>query len=134
MRVKLRNIFAVATLGLGLAGCGYNAIPAAEENARAEWAVVQDAYKRRDDLIPDLVSAVQGCDKQAADVESVTKARARTMEIRVDAWQLTDADELRQFQDAQAQLTGALGSLMASAAKCPDLKLKQNVAGASVAA
>ena len=124
MRIKLRNIFAVATLGLGLAGCGYDAIPAAEANAKAKWAVAQDAYKQRADVIPDLVSAVQGCAKPAAELVGVTKARAGA--IRVDAWQLTDADEVRQFGDAQAQLTGALNALMAASQDCPDLKSSQN--------
>jgi LemA protein len=124
MRIKLGNIFAVATLGLGLAGCGYDAIPAAEANAKAKWVVAQDAYKQRADVIPDLVSAVQGCAKPAAELVGVTKARAGA--IRVDAWQLTDADEVRQFGDAQAQLTGALNALMAASQDCPDLKSSQD--------
>src|SRR5262249_6645537 len=117
----------VAALCLALSGCGYNTIPTQEEFAKAKWADVQNNYQRRADLIPNLVATVQGYAKQEREVlTQVTEARARATQVRVDASQLTDPDKLRQFQDAQAQLTGALGRLLAVSERYPDLKSNQN--------
>ena len=65
---RLRAAFAAMALGLAVAGCGYNTIPTAEENAKAKWADVQNQYQRRADLIPNLVATVQGYAKQEKDV------------------------------------------------------------------
>jgi LemA protein len=117
----------VAVLCLTLSACGYNIIPTLEEQAKAKWADVQNNYQRRADLIPNLVATVQGYAKQERDVLSaVTDARARATQIKVDASQLTDPEKLKQFQDAQAQLTGALGRLLAVSENYPDLKSNQN--------
>lgn len=110
-----------------LSGCGYNTIPSLEENAKAKWAEVQSQYQRRADLIPNLVATVQGYAKQEKDVlTSVTEARTRATSIRIDASTLTDPEKMKQFQDAQAQLTGALGRLLAVSEAYPDLKSNQN--------
>jgi LemA protein len=110
-----------------LSGCGYNTIPSLEENAKAKWAEVQSQYQRRADLIPNLVATVQGYAKQEKDVlTSVTEARAKATSIRIDASTLTDPEKMKQFQDAQAQLTGALGRLIAVSEAYPDLKSNQN--------
>ena len=75
---RLRNLVAVGVIGLSLSGCGYNTIPTAEEDAKARWADVQNQYQRRADLIPNLVSTVQGYAKQEKDVlVGVTEARAK---------------------------------------------------------
>jgi len=125
--MRLKNLAAVVVIGLSLSGCGYNTIPTAEEDAKARWADVQNQYQRRADLIPNLVATVQGYAKQEKDVlVGVTEARAKATQVRVDASQLTDADKLKQFQDAQAALTGALGRLMAISENYPDLKSNQN--------
>jgi LemA protein len=124
---RLRRLAAVALLGLGLSGCGYNNIPTLEETAKARWSEVQNNYQRRADLIPNLVATVQGYAKQEKDVlTSVVEARAKATQIHVDASQLTDPDKLKQFQDAQAQLSGALGRLIAVSENYPDLKSNQN--------
>ncbi|MBB4197093.1 LemA family protein [Rhodoblastus sphagnicola] len=127
LSARLKNFAAIATIGLSLAGCGYNTIPTAEEEAKAKWADVQNNYQRRADLIPNLVATVQGYAKQEKDVlVGVTEARAKATQIHVDVSQLTDPDKLKQFQDAQAQLSGALGRLMAISENYPDLKSNQN--------
>jgi LemA protein len=124
---RIRAVLAVLALGLLVAGCGYNNIPTLEENAKAKWAEVQNQYQRRADLIPNLVATVQGYAKQEKDVlTSVIEARAKATSIRVDASQLTDPDKLKQFQDAQNQLSGALGRLIAVSENYPDLKSNQN--------
>ncbi|HMN71233.1 MAG TPA: LemA family protein [Rhodoblastus sp.] len=124
---RLRAAFAALALGLSVAGCGYNTIPTAEENAKAKWADVQNQYQRRADLIPNLVATVQGYAKQEKDVlTSVVEARAKATSVKIDASQLTDPDKLKQFQDAQNQLSGALGRLIAVSEAYPDLKSNQN--------
>src|SRR5271166_4720778 len=124
---RLRNFIAVALLGLSLSACGYNTIPTAEETAKARWADVENNYQRRADLIPNLVATVQGYAKQEKDVlTGVVEARAKATQIHVDASQLTDPDKIKQFQDAQAQLSGALGRLLAVSENYPDLKSNQN--------
>src|SRR6202008_1683064 len=124
---RIGTVFATIVLGLSLAGCGYNNIPTYEEQAKAKWADVQNNYQRRADLIPNLVATVQGYAKQEKDVlTSVVEARAKATEVKVDASQLTDPDKLKQFQDAQNQLSGALGRLLAVSENYPDLKSNQN--------
>ncbi len=124
---RFRSFFAVLALSAALAGCGYNNIPTLEESAKAKWADVQNNYQRRADLIPNLVATVQGYAKQEADVlKGVTEARAKATSIRIDASQLTDPEKLKQFTDAQNQLSGALGRLIAVSENYPDLKSNQN--------
>jgi LemA protein len=124
---RLRS-FAIATLlGLSVASCGYNTIPTLDENAKAKWAEVQAQYQRRADLIPNLVATVQGYAKQEKEVlTQVAEARAKATQIKVDASSLTDPEKVKQFQDAQAQLSGALGRLLAVSEAYPDLKSNAN--------
>ena len=88
---SIRSFTFAILAGLTLAGCGYNTIPTLEEQAKAKWGDVQNNYQRRADLIPNLVSTVQGYAKQERDVlTSVIEARAKATQIKVDASQLTD--------------------------------------------
>ena len=120
-------IITIILIGLGLSGCGYNTIPTLEEQAKARWADVQNQYQRRADLIPNLVATVQGYAKQEKDVlTSVVEARAKATSVRIDASQLTDPEKVKQFQDAQNQLSGALGRLLAVSEAYPDLKSNAN--------
>lgn len=110
-----------------LSGCGYNTIPTLDEQAKARWADVQNQYQRRADLIPNLVATVQGYAKQEKDVlTAVVEARAKATQIKLDASQLTDPEKVKQFQEAQTQLTGALGRLLAITENYPDLKSNAN--------
>ena len=124
---RLFAVIIVLCIGSSLSGCGYNTIPTMEEQAKARWSDVQNQYQRRADLIPNLVATVQGYAKQEKDVlTSVVEARAKATQVTVDASQLTDPEKLKQFQDAQNQLTGALGRLLAVVEKYPDLKSNAN--------
>src|SRR4051794_3697956 len=124
---RIRTALAVLFLGLALTGCGYNQIPTLEEQAKAKWADVQNNYQRRADLIPNLVATVQGYAKQEKDVlTAVVEARAKATQVKIDVSQLSDPEKLKQFQDAQNQLTGALGRLLAVSENYPDLKSNQN--------
>jgi len=124
---RIRATIAVVVLGLFVSACGYNTIPTLEEQAKAKWADVQNNYQRRADLIPNLVATVQGFAKQEKDVlTAVIEARAKATQIKIDASQLTDPDKLKQFQDAQNQLSGSLGRLLAVSENYPELKSNQN--------
>lgn len=124
---RLRSLAAVALLAVGLSGCGYNTIPTLDEQAKGKWAEVQNQYQRRADLIPNLVSTVQGFAKQEKDVlTAVIEARAKATSINIDASQITDPEKIKQFQAAQSQLSGALGKLLAVTENYPDLKSNQN--------
>jgi LemA protein len=127
-RLRLaRVVVIVPLLGFLLAGCGVNSIPTDEEQAKAKWSEVQNQYQRRADLIPNLVETVKGYAKQESSVlEAVTNARARATSIQVNADTITDPEAFKKFQEAQAQLSGALGRLLAVSESYPDLKSNQN--------
>jgi LemA protein len=124
---RIRTVLAVTLLGLTLSACGYNTIPTLEEQAKAKWSQVQNDYQRRADLIPNLVATVQGYAKQEKDVlTSVVEARAKATQITLSAGDLTDPAKVKAFQEAQGQLSGALGRLLAVSENYPDLKSNQN--------
>jgi LemA protein len=119
----------VVLLGLTVSGCGINTIPTQEENAKAKWSDVLNQYQRRADLIPNLVETVKGYAAQEKQVlEAVINARARatqtTLPVPPDI--LTNPEAFKKFQEAQAQLSGALGRLIAVSENYPDLKSNQN--------
>jgi len=110
-----------------LAGCGYNTIPTAEENAHAAWSEVLNQYQRRADLIPNLVETVKGYASHEKDtLDAVVEARAKATQITVTPDTLKDPEALKKFQDAQAGLTSALSRLIAVSEAYPDLKANQN--------
>ena len=124
---RLSAIIALVCVGSIVSGCGYNTIPTLDEQVKARWSDVQNQYQRRADLIPNLVATVQGYAKQEKDVlTAVIEARAKATQIKLDVSQLTDPEKVKQFQDAQNQLTGALGRLLAVAENYPDLKSNAN--------
>jgi len=124
---RIRSLGLVALLALFTAGCGVNAIPTYEEQAKAKWSEVQNQYQRRSDLIPNLVETVKGFAQQEKDVlTAVVEARAKATQIKIDVSQITDPGALKRFQDAQQQLSGAIGRLLAVAEAYPDLKSSQN--------
>jgi LemA protein len=124
---RLRSLAVLAIIGFSLSGCGYNVIPTKQEAAKAAWAEIQNQYQRRADLVPNLVATVQGYAKQEKDVlTQVTEARAKATSIHLDANDLSDPEKVKQLQDAQNQLSGALGRLLAISENYPDLKSNQN--------
>ena len=122
-----RIAFLVPLLSLLLSGCGFNNIPTYEEQAKAKWSDVLNQYQRRSDLIPNLVETVKGFAKQESTVlQQVTEARAKATSIQVNASTITDPESFKKFQEAQAQLSGALGRLLAVTENYPDLKSNAN--------
>jgi LemA protein len=123
----LSKIFAVVGLSLALAGCGVNNIPTKDQAVKAALGNVQAAYQRRSDLIPNLVATVQGYAAQEKSVlEAVTQARAQATHVSIDASTITDPAAMEKFQQAQNQLSGVLGHLLAITENYPDLKSNQN--------
>jgi len=124
---RLRLPAVLVTFGLMLSGCGVNNIPTYEEQAKAKWADVNNQYQRRADLIPNLVETVKGYARQEREtLEAVVNARARATSIQVTPDIVNDPAKFKQFQDAQSQLSGALGRLIAVSENYPDLKSNQN--------
>lgn len=114
-------------LALFLSGCGINNIPTYDEQVKAAWAQVQNQYQRRADLVPNLVETVKGYAKQEREtLIAVTEARAKVSSLHVDANLINDPKRLRQFQQAQQQLGGALNRLMVVVERYPNLKSNQN--------
>ena len=112
---------------VSLAGCGLNSVPTAEEQVNAAWGNLQSEYQRRADLVPNLVSTVKGYAQQERTVlTEVINARAKATSIQLNANDLSDPAKVRQFSDAQAQLGGSLGRLLATFEAYPDLKSNEN--------
>jgi LemA protein len=121
----LLAVMLVATMTL--AGCGINNIPTYEEQAKASWAEVQNQYKRRADLIPNLVDTVKGYAGQESKVlKEVIEARAKATQMTLPADILNNPEAMKKFQDAQASLQGALGRLLVVTENYPELKSNQN--------
>lgn len=110
-----------------LAGCGVNNIPTYDEQVKSAWSQVENQYQRRADLVPNLVETVKGFARQEREtLTEVVEARAKATSIQLSAEDLNDPAKMQQFEQAQAQLTGALSRLMAVSERYPDLKSNQN--------
>ncbi|HEX4781935.1 MAG TPA: LemA family protein [Usitatibacter sp.] len=114
---------------LTLSGCGYNEFQTKDEQVKAAWGEVLNQYQRRADLIPNLVATVQGYAAQERDVLiGVTEARAKatSASVNVTPDMINDPAAMQKFQQAQAQLSGALGRLLVVSENYPQLKSDQN--------
>ena len=108
-------------------GCGYNELQGLDEDTKAAWSEVINQYQRRADLIPNLVETVKGYAAHEKDtLESVVSARSKATGVTVTPETLSDPEAFKQYQEAQAGLTGALGRLIAIAENYPNLKADQN--------
>lgn len=120
-------LLATLLMALALGGCGVNNIPTYEQSAKAAWAEVQNQYKRRTDLIPNLVESVKGFAEQERKVLiDVTEARAKATSVQIPADILTNPEAMKQYQEAQNTLGGALRQLLAVVERYPDIKSGQN--------
>jgi LemA protein len=122
-------IIALVALTPPLAGCGVNNIPTFEQSAKAAWSEVLNQYKRRADLIPNLVESVKGFAEQEKSVlTGVVEARAKATQaqINIPADILTNPAAMKQFQDAQNSLGGALRQLLSVTENYPDIKSGEN--------
>jgi LemA protein len=109
-----------------ISSCGMQSIPTSLNEVDAKWAEVQNQYKRRSDLIPNLVSTVKGyASHEKETLQGVVEARAKATSMNIDASKL-DQSSLNKFSKAQSGLSSALGRLMVVVEKYPNLKANQN--------
>lgn len=122
--VRRFSRLALAALGAAaLAGCGLNSVPTAEEAAKAKWADVESAYQRRADLVPNLVETAKAAASSETQIlTNVTNARAAATSINVRTEDLSDPATFERFQNAQNQLTQALGQLRTVIENYPQLQ------------
>ena len=128
--MRLRHFRALALLvffGLVLSGCNVNKLPTLDEQVKAAWSEVLNQYQRRSDLIPNLVETVKGYAHQEQTVlTQVVEARAKATQMQLPADVLSNPQAFHEFEQNQAQISGALGRLLAVAEAYPDLKSNQN--------
>jgi LemA protein len=129
LKTRATALLVTIVAAMSVAGCGVNNIPTFEQQAKANWSEVLNQYKRRSDLIDNLVNTVKGFAEQEKTVlTDVVEARAKATQAQVNlpADILNNPDAMKKFQDAQNTLGGALGRLMVVAEKYPDIKSGQN--------
>jgi LemA protein len=113
----------VALLACAATACGYNEVIDRDEEVKAHWAEVQNQYKRRADLVPNLVKVVQGAANFERDtLQKVVEARSNVAGIKVDASTIDDPAKLQAFEAAQNKLSGALSRLLVVSENYPELK------------
>ncbi len=123
---RLLRVLILLSLPLFFAGCGVQSIPQTKNTVDAAMAEVTNQYKRRADLIPNLVEVVKGYAKHEKEtLEGVVEARAKATQITLDPSKATP-EQIQKYQAAQGGLSQALGRLMVVAEKYPDLKANEN--------
>lgn len=104
----------------------YNRMVSSDENIGAAWSQVENQYQRRSDLIPNLVNTVKGyASHESSTLESVIAARAKATQVNINAENLNE-ESLAKFQQAQGDLSSALGRLMVVSEQYPNLKANEN--------
>ena len=122
--MRALKIAALVTASFFLSACGYNTLQVQDEQVKSAWSEVVNQYQRRADLIPNLVNTVKGfAAQEQAVLVGVTEARAKATQIKVDA---NDPASLKQFQEAQGEVSSALSRLMVVVERYPELKSDQN--------
>ena len=125
--LKLVTIFFLLIASTNFYGCGYNKLVTLEEGVNSAWSQVENQYQRRADLIPNLVSTVQGsADFEKSTLTEVTDARSRVGQIKLSADDLSDPEKFQAFQKAQDQLSSALSRLLVVSENYPQLRSNEN--------
>ena len=125
MRVRLAMLALMAALTLS--GCGYNTLQSTDEQIKAAWAEVLNQYKRRADLVPNLVNTVKAFAAQEQQVFlGVTNARAKVGAIQATPELVNDPEAFNKFLRAQGEMSSALARLLVVAENYPQLKSDRN--------
>ncbi|MDR1742740.1 MAG: LemA family protein [Dysgonamonadaceae bacterium] len=124
---NFKHILWVALIGtVALSSCGYNTMVEKQEAVTSQWGNVQNAYQRRADLIPNLVATVKGyATHEQETFTQVTEARAKATQMNISADDLSE-EKIKQYQQAQGELSQALGRLLLIQENYPELKANQN--------
>lgn len=123
--IKITFILALFA-SIFFSSCSYNTMVEKQEAVSGQWGQVQTAYQRRADLIPNLVSTVKGyAAHESETLTAVAEARARATQMTVNPDDLTE-ENIRKYQEAQGQLSSAIGRLLMVQEQYPDLKANQN--------
>lgn len=126
-KILILIILAILIPLLYLIVSNYNNIPKLDENVKEKWSQVQNQYKRRADLIPNLVETVKGyAQHEKSTFVEVTEARSKVSQMNISADTLNNPAAMEQFSNAQAGLSSALSKLMLVVEKYPELKANQN--------
>ena len=125
--LSLVAVLAILGLIVLMSGCNnYNRFVTMEEDVENAWSKVQSAYQRRADLIPNLVNTVKGvADFEQETLTKVIEARSKATSVNIDPSNLTP-EAMQNFQQAQGQVSSALGRLLVSVERYPDLKANQS--------
>lgn len=121
----MKKLIALLSVGFALllSGCGYNALQSQDEQIKASWAEVLNQYQRRADLVPNLVNTVKGYASHEEQVlTEVTNARAKVGQVNVNADSADDEATLKNFAQAQGELSSALSRLLVVSENYPNLK------------
>lgn len=123
---RLLIVFVGLFTALSFSSCGYNTMVSKDENVKGKWAQVENAYQRRADLIPNLVSTVKGAAQhEEGTLTAVVEARAKATSVTVDPSNLTE-ENIANFQQTQDALSQSIGRLLVSVEAYPDLKANSN--------
>lgn len=126
MNSGIKRLIVIILSSLLITGCGLQSIPQAKNDVDATFAEITNQYKRRSDLIPNLVATVQGYATHEKDtLTAVIEARAKATSVTIDPSNMS-AQKLAEFQKAQGSLSQALGRLMVVAENYPQLKADRN--------
>ena len=121
----LKSIFVAVLATMTLTSCTYNKLVEEEETVNQKWADVQTQYQRRADLIPNLVNTVKGyAAHESETLEAVVAARTKATQITIDPSNATP-EQIAAFQEAQGEVSQALGRLLAITEAYPDLKANE---------
>ena len=119
-------IIAVAVLAVVWGITGYNGLVSMDEGVQTKWADVETQYQRRADLIPNLVNTVKGyAAHESETLQAVVEARAKATSVNIDPSNMS-AEQIANFQKAQDGVSSALGRLLVTVEKYPDLKANEN--------
>ena len=126
--MKKSTIITLVVIGLvaiwGISG--YNSLVSSDEEAQTKWADVETQYQRRADLIPNLVNTVKGyAAHESETLQAVVEARAKATSVNIDPTNMS-AEQITNFQKAQDGVSSALGRLLVTVEKYPDLKANEN--------
>ena len=125
--MSIKSLLSMILAVVLLSGCGYNQIQINDEQVNAAWSEVLNQYKRRADLIPNLVQVVQGYASHEKDVLTrIAEARSNVAGIKVTPELVNDPEAMARFQKAQAELSGALARLLVVSENYPNLKADAN--------